>query len=75
MYIVSISTDSRMKNISEVQECLTKYGSNITTRLGIHNPSKENTGVVIVSYMAENIEEFAEELNTINGAYINFMEV
>ena len=75
MYIVSVSTDARTENIPEVQEVLTQYGKNITTRLGIHNPDKENTGVIIITYVSEDVEEFVETLNSIHDVTANFMEV
>lgn len=74
MYIVSISTDSRVDSIPEVQEVLTKHGGDITTRLGIHNPNKENAGVIVVAYISDNVEEFIEELNSIESVEANFME-
>ncbi len=75
MYIVSISIEHREKCVPEVQEVLTRYGENISTRLGIHNPEKENTGVIILSYVGENVKEIAEELNEIPEVTANFMEV
>ncbi len=75
MYIVSISIEHREKCVPEVQEVLTRYGENISTRLGIHNPEKENTGVIILSYVGENVEEIAEELNGIPEVTANFMEI
>jgi len=76
MYIVSISIDKRAKEIPDVQEVLTKNGGNITTRLGIHDPDEERKGLIIVTYIGENIEEFIEELNSIDELIsINFMEV
>lgn len=75
MYIVSITTKSRMENIPEVQEILTKNGEKITTRLGIHNPDRENAGVIIIAYTANDVEELIEELKSIKDVEANFMKV
>ena len=74
MYIISIKTDSRLENISEVQEVLTKYGKNINTRLGVHNPAEEDLGLIIITYVAENVDEVVEELNSISDVVANFMK-
>lgn len=75
MHIVSISVDNRLETIPDVQSVLTKYGKNIITRLGIHDPDKLYKGIVIISYIGDNIEKFVEELNTLKDVDINFMEV
>lgn len=74
MYIVSISIDNRKECIPEVQEVLTRYGKNITTRLGLHDPKKENKGIIIVAYQEDNVEEFIEELNCLPKSDVNYME-
>lgn len=75
MYIVSIAVDNRVETIPDVQGVFTKYGKNIITRLGIHNPDKPYEGIMIISYVGENIEEFVEALNMLNDTKVNFMEV
>lgn len=75
MQIISISVDNRVKEIPEVQDILTEYGNDITARLGIHNPKKENQGVVIVAYIGEKVDQLIEDLNAIQGVDINDMEV
>ena len=65
MYIVSISVNSRNLVVPEIQNVLTKYGEKISTRLGMHDSTKENRGVIIVSYIDEDIDQFVEELNGI----------
>ena len=74
MYIVSILVDNRADNACEIQEILTKYGKNINARLGVQNPKGENTGIIIVVYTEENIEEFVKELNSIENVSVNYME-
>ncbi len=65
MYIVSISVNSRNLVVPEIQNVLTKYGEKISTRLGIHDSTRENRGIIIVSYVEEDVEQFVEELNGI----------
>lgn len=74
MYIISIATEKREKEIPDVQEILTEYGENIISRLGIHNCKKDNYGLIIIVYDAEDIEEFVEKLNVIKGINVNYME-
>ena len=75
MYVVSISIDSRKENVPEVQKILTKYGEKISTRLGIHNNVDEHNVIIIAIYTSSDVEDFVEELNTINGTNVNFMEI
>lgn len=74
MYVVSISVDNRIEDACNVQEILTKYGKNINARLGIQNPKGDNTGIIVVIYTEENIDEFVEELNSIKNVIANYME-
>jgi ACT domain-containing protein len=73
MYIVGIENDMRKENASEIQNVLTNHGEKITTRLGIHDPGEENKGLIIVTYIDEDIEEFIEELNMIDGVEARYM--
>jgi len=76
MYVVSISVEKRAKTVPDIQSTLTKYGDSITTRLGIHDPGEKSKGIMIVTYVGENIEEFVEELNSLDELLnVNFMEV
>ncbi len=73
MYIVSIKTEKRQKEVPEIQQILTEYGESIETRLGVH--TKEKQGLIIVVYSEKNVEEFIEKLNSIGTVTVNFMEV
>ena len=75
MYIVGISVEKRTEEIPEVQEVLTKYGKDIDTRLGIHNQEKEKQGVILVTYQGKDVDSFIEELNSIDGTNVNYMEI
>lgn len=74
MYVVSISVENREREIPEVQEILTKYGDNITTRLGVHNLMRNDGNVIIITYMAEDVEDFVEDLNMVEDVSVNYME-
>jgi metal-responsive CopG/Arc/MetJ family transcriptional regulator len=73
MYIVAIQNDTRKENACELQDVLTDFGDNITTRLGIHDPDEKNKGIIIVTYIKEDIEKFVETLNSIDGVEAKFM--
>lgn len=75
MYVISIAVDSRKEIVPEVQSVLTKRGDKIITRLGIHDPGEKNKGIMILTYIGEDIEEFIEELNTLDSLNVNFMEI
>ncbi len=72
MYIVSIKTSKREKEVPNVQQILTNYGEAIDTRLGIN--LKDNNGLIIVVYSGSKIEEFVGDLNSIESVEVNFME-
>lgn len=73
MYIVAIENDMRKENASELQGLLTEHGTKITTRLGIHDPGEENKGLIILTYIDDDITKFVEELNNIDGVEARYM--
>jgi metal-responsive CopG/Arc/MetJ family transcriptional regulator len=75
MYVVSISVKERKQEVPEVQDLLTKYGDQISVRLGVHGCSDEHVGLLLVIYKEEAIEEFIEELKSIGGVLVNYMKV
>jgi len=74
MYVISISIDKREQEVPDIQGILTNYGKGVVARLGLHCCEEENQGLILVVYKGENIEEFVEELNTINNITVNYME-
>lgn len=75
MYIVSIGVSKRKREVPELQNVLTEFGKDISTRLGVHNlDDKEKDGLIIVIYNSENIGEFIERLNEVNDVSVNYME-
>lgn len=75
MYLVSIKNQNREETAAEVQALLTRYGENITTRLGIRDPKNDKKGIIIVTYNQEDVEDFIEDLNKIHEVEVNYMEV
>ncbi len=73
MYIVSIKTSKREKEIPNVQQILTNYGETIDTRLGIN--LKDNQGLIIILYSGNKINEFISDLNSIGSIETSYMEV
>ena len=73
MYIVSILINKREEQVPGEQEILTKYGKNITARLGLHK-CKDGDNLIVVVYDSEDVEEFVEELNAAGNVSANFME-
>ena len=75
MYLISIKNQNRKETAAEVQALLTRYGENITTRLGIRDPENDKKGIIIVTYNQEDVENFIEDLNKIHEVEVNYMEV
>ena len=55
MYIISIVIEERTKEAVRVQEVLTKFGNNIISRLGLHNPEPNENDIIIVAYNNKSI--------------------
>lgn len=75
MYLISIKNQNRKETAAEVQALLTRYGENITTRLGIRDPENDKKGIIIVTYNQEDVENFIEDLNKIHEVEVNYMDV
>ena len=75
MYIISILIEERTKEAVRVQEVLTKFGNNIISRLGLHNPEPNENDIIIVAYNNKStIEDFRKELEEIKNIRVNIME-
>ena len=75
MDLVLIKIGSRTKSASEVQEILTKYGCNITVRLGLHEASDDNCsndGLIIlkVKSVPQTIIDMTDELKKIEAVEV-----
>ncbi|MCK8817308.1 hypothetical protein MWH28_08025 [Natroniella sulfidigena] len=64
--IIALQVDERDNFASDVQNILTKYGTNIKTRLGLHNNEK-NQGLILIEFAGKDKElnNFKDELKDI----------
>ena len=75
--IMVIIVENRDSKAPDVQEILTKYGSIINARLGLHSNDDFNEGKIILDLIEEldKINELAEELKGIDGVRVGYMKV
>jgi hypothetical protein len=78
-HIFGIHVVNRPENIPAVQACLTKYGCNIRTRLGIHDASDSAcspSGLILVDAFGDEatVEAFYQELQNLKGVELNRMD-
>lgn len=75
--IFGIHIDHRTENVPALQACLTKYGCNIRTRLGIHDADATScspSGLVLVDVFGPETEDFYAELQTLKGVGLQRMD-
>jgi hypothetical protein len=75
--IFGIHISHRTENVPAVQACLTKYGCNIRTRLGIHDADATScspSGLVLVDVFGAETEEFYKELAGLKGVGLQRMD-
>lgn len=72
--IVGLLVDERASHAPEVQEVLTRYGSNILSRNGIAAPGK-NRGIITLAVEATEQErqEIEQDLSRISGVQVRTM--
>lgn len=75
--IMAIIVENRGSNATEVQEVLTKFGSIINARLGLHDNGNFNEGKIILDLDDDEIKikELSNELASISGIRVGFMNV
>jgi hypothetical protein len=78
-HIFGIHVVNRPENIPPVQSCLTKYGCNIRTRLGIHDASETTcspSGLILVDAFGDDaaVEAFYRELGELQGVELKRMD-
>jgi hypothetical protein len=78
-HIFGIHVIDRPNNVLPVQACLTKYGCNIRTRLGIHDASDDScspSGLILVDAFGEDetIDAFWKELGALEGVELKRMD-
>ena len=74
--IMVIIVENRDSKAPDVQEVLTKFGSIINSRLGLHE-NEFNEGKIILDLVddEQQIKELSKELNGITGIRVGYMNV
>ncbi len=75
--IVGISVDERKAIAPKIQEILTKHGESIIMRVGTHDPSEENFGLITLHVLSEKekLEDLSHDLSSLDGVNVNVMNV
>ena len=78
--IMIVKIEARSHRAPKVQECLTRYGCNIKTRLGLHETSPEycaEDGLVILELTGkkEENEQLKKELESLEGVTVQYLEI
>lgn len=77
--IMAVAVNHRVKNATEVQSVLTKYGCIISVRLGLHEAGDvcSDSGLIILQLTGSPAEiiSFTGELNSITGVEAKTMEL
>jgi hypothetical protein len=78
--VMALSITPRNIHAGEVQNMLTKHGCLITTRIGIHEVTKESCsqkGLIIlhINGSEDEIKVLQKDLNAIDGVSANYMAV
>lgn len=70
--IVGILVDERKAVAPKVQEVLTKHGESIMTRVGTHDVSEANFGLITLHVLTEKngLTELSEELSALDGVTV-----
>jgi len=77
--VMAIAVNHRTKSASAVQEALTRYGCNISVRLGLHEAGDvcSDSGLIILQLKgsSEETDSFTNELNSIEGVKAQTIEI
>ena len=79
--LLLIKVGNRIHNAMKVQEILTRYGCNITNRLGLHEFSPEceskDEGIIILELSGDykEIEKLKSELDSIESVKTIYQEI
>ncbi len=77
--IFGVHITDRLVKASEVQKCLSEYGCNIKTRLGLHEVSSEfcsTNGLLILEMFGDlgKCRELETKLNAVEGVEVKSMQ-
>lgn len=72
--IIGINVTDRLKHVESIQKILTRYGSDIGTRLGLHD-NKDNSpnGLIIVEVDTKSFKALSEDLKKVSGIVVKSM--
>jgi putative iron-only hydrogenase system regulator len=72
--VLGIMVDQRGCNAPEVQEVITKHGTDIICRMGVPSPSKEQ-GLITLVFEGDlqTVQQFQNELEEIKGVNVKTM--
>jgi len=78
--IMAVAIDPRSKHAPQVQTVLTKHGCIISTRLGLHETSKDNCsnrGLIILHINGETdqFSDLKRELEDVEGVKVKHMTI
>jgi len=78
--IIGIKLEQRNENSKDFQKILTKYGCDISTRIGFHDVdanSCANFGLIILNFIGseQNLLNFTKELIKINDLKLKIMRI
>ncbi|MDD3840666.1 MAG: hypothetical protein PHP06_08875 [Clostridia bacterium] len=75
-YLIGIVVDDRCKHACDVQEILTRNGSKILTRLGVHDPD-EDMSIITLNVKADQefVEQLVSQLASIDGVNVKKIEL
>jgi len=76
--IVAVTLDNRLDGAPPVQDVLTRFGSAIRVRLGIHTPDHPNEqGLILLQLCCEDAEtrELLNSLNAVSGVCAQAMKI
>ncbi|MFW6230697.1 MAG: hypothetical protein ACOC32_01595 [Nanoarchaeota archaeon] len=72
--ILGIHATDRLQHADQIQKVLTKYGSGISTRLGLHDTADEMpNGVILVNVKEDIFADLKKELKAIKGIGVKQM--
>ncbi|NLE46363.1 MAG: hypothetical protein GX620_16720 [Chloroflexi bacterium] len=78
-HIFGIHVINRPQTVPLIQACLTKYGCNIRTRIGIHDAADDScspSGLILVDAFGDDatVESFYQELTQLEGVEVKRMD-
>lgn len=72
--ILGVMVDNRSEVAPELQDVITRYGSDIICRMGVPSPSKKQ-GLITLVYEGDSaaVAKFREELSAVPGVLVQTM--